>query len=302
MTFPAVIDSTILNDFRKCPQYFFNTRVENLGLSTIPSVHLHFGGAFATGLEIARKAFYVSGETPSRAIELGINAALVQWGDYPIPTEGRRQPKSWDGLIELLLGYFEQWPLSSDVVRPAFDGGAIEFSFAHPLPFTHPETGGPIIYAGRFDMLGQLDQILMVVDEKTTGRTLNAEWSKGWSIRSQFLGYVWACQQHGYDVQTVLVRGCSIQSKGCAYTQSFVPAPHHLVAKWEHQLHRDVRRMLDCHAAGYWDYNLGDACKNPLTSHSCSFQPLCEATKREDWIGLYKVLEPWSPLRAEGEE
>lgn len=301
MSFPDVLDSSIMNDFRKCPRSFYEGRVENLGLEGT-SVHLHFGGCFATGLEVARKAFYINGESPERAAELGINAALIQWGDWPEQTEGRKQAKCWGGLVELLLGYFQQWPLSTDSLRPAF-GGAIEFSFAHPLiGLKHPITGGDIIYAGRFDMLGQIDDILIVNDEKTTGRTLNGDWSKGWSIRSQFIGYVWACQQLGYNVQSVLVRGCSIQAKGVSFAQSFVPVPSHLIDRWYTQLQRDVARMLECHATGYWDYNLGDACKNPLSGQSCQFQALCEAKNREDWTTLYKVQQPWSPLRPAGEE
>ena len=58
--FPHAVDSTMLATFRSCPQKFFRQYVEHWKPKA-ESVHLVAGGAFASGIEAARRAFYEKG-------------------------------------------------------------------------------------------------------------------------------------------------------------------------------------------------------------------------------------------------
>ena len=67
--------------------------------------------------------------------------------------------------------YFEEYPLDGDSIKPyKFEDGrtGIEFTFGIPIPINHPDSGDPIVLAGRFDLLGYYNDLLAVVDEKTT--------------------------------------------------------------------------------------------------------------------------------------
>jgi hypothetical protein len=73
--FPSVLDSTIIAAFKACPQKAFLQYVMHWK-SVTPNVHLHAGGAYARGLEVARKAFFQD-EAPSNiAIAQGIGVLL----------------------------------------------------------------------------------------------------------------------------------------------------------------------------------------------------------------------------------
>lgn len=299
MPFPEVIDNSMIATWRSCGRRFFEEQCENLTLPGL-DVHLHFGACFAHGLEVSRRAFYIDGKPLREAQAAGSNAAWAQWGDYVVP-EGKKTAKNWDTLLLLLDGYFQHWPFNEDTLRPGLGEKAIEFSFAIPLhpSLIHPDSGTPIIYAGRFDMLGQLLSELLIVDEKTTGSAFSGNWSKGWNLRSQFIGYTWACQTMGFNVQRTLVRGCLIQAQKIDFTQAFVPVAEHTIERWYHQTVRDVARMIWSYREGLWDYNLGETCKQ---YGGCPYQTLCEARNREDWISLYSKKEPWNPLKRPGGE
>ena len=58
--FPHAVDSTMLATFRSCPQKFFRQYVEHWKPKA-ESVYLVAGGAFASGIEAARRAFYEKG-------------------------------------------------------------------------------------------------------------------------------------------------------------------------------------------------------------------------------------------------
>lgn len=286
--FPDLIDSTMLVAFRSCPQKFALAHCHGLTPDGT-SVDLHFGGAIAAGMEVARKAYFTEGLDPRASEAAGVNAALTFWGDF-IPPE--RHAKNWGSLMEALTGYFAQYPLDKDQVRP-MNKESIEYTFAIPLSeCSRPDNGDPIIYAGRFDLLGELDGMPCIVDEKTTGRSFTSSWSQGWNLRNQFLMYVWACQQHGINLDKVLIRGISVLKTKIDFTQAIVTIPPYLVDRAYQQVVHDLHRMSQAWKDAYFDYNFGDTC----TSYgACTFVPVCSAANPSEWFSMYKHRK-WSPL------
>ena len=165
--FPRVWDSTIRSSFVACPEMFRLEFIERIGPSAT-SVHLHFGATFASAMEVSRKTYYNS-DTPSvtQAMAAGFRTIISEWGDYD---PGENSNKSLHSCLAAFAAYTQQWPFDTDYIQPHMSDGrpAVEFSFGIPLPITHPTTGEPIIYAGRFDLLGEYQKQLFVVDEKTT--------------------------------------------------------------------------------------------------------------------------------------
>jgi hypothetical protein len=290
----AYMDSTMLNCFRACPQKFYNEYI--LGLRPPDtSIDLHAGAVFSSTLERFYREFFINGLDSSAALARAYATFNSEWGDFIIRKEGH--PKTPDNMWAAVEDYVRVYPPRSDSVQPYFTGGgaSFEYSFSIPLDFPgfprHPTTGDPFVYVGRFDLLGKKDGRPVIRDEKTAQR-LESNWAEKWDLRSQFLGYCWALQHIGIPCNTVVVRGVIITKTQIRQVEAIKLYPQHLIDRWFGQLKRDLDRLVDCWAEGYWDYNLGDTC---VSYSHCPFIPLCSSNQPENWYDSYEVKR-WNPL------
>jgi len=288
--FPHVLDATILSQYR-CPRKFHLATVERYGPSGGKSIHLTAGGAYAKGLEVARLA-YCRGDAPELCLEAGIGALIAEYGDADPGTSA----KTLDRMCGALEYYFDQYPLDTDPARIAVLAGvpAVEWSFALPLPFIHPDTGAPLLYAGRTDCIMNFAGGLYAEDDKTTS-SLGASWSKQWDLRSQFIGYAWAMRELGLIPAGVIVRGVSILKTKYETAQAIVNEPAWKIDQWvEHRDHL-VKRMLADYAAGYWEPALDETCNE---YGGCMFKQICDVPPklRQNWLDTQFEENTWSPL------
>lgn len=295
--FPHTVDSTMLSAFRSCPQKMFRTYVEHWKPKS-DSVHLVAGGAFAKGIEVARKTYYEgTGDSPpgdsELSVALGVQALMAAYGDFECPADSA---KSLDRTLGALEYYFDVYPLGADGLEPAtFRGGkkAIEFSFAEPLDIVHPVTGDPLLYTGRADLIGHFAGGLYVVDEKTTS-SLGASWSRQWEMRSQFTSYAWAARKAaGLQVDGIMVRGISILKTKYDTLQVLTYRSQYEIDRWLDQTHRDLKRMIQCWKDGYWDYALDGACTE---YGGCSLTSVCKSSDPATWLPMYFERRVWDPL------
>lgn len=306
---PAYMDSTMMSCFRSCPRKFYNEFVLGLRPSGI-SVDLHAGGAFAHSLEVVRKEVHLNRRSLSEALLRGHAAFEIYWGDFTIP-ETKKTNKTPDRVWAAVENYFKTYPPMTDHIQPYRVNGqpTFEFTFAIPLEPTiadpgqarqdsfplHPVTKEPWLYVGRFDMLGEYLGRPIVEDDKTSGSGHYAGWSEKWDLRSQFIGYTWACQQLGFDVEDVCVRGVGIQKTQIAQAEVIKPYSNHLRALWLNQLRRDLWRLTDMYNEGYFDYNLGDSCND---FGNCMFVQPCQSPDPEPWLKTFDVRR-WDPTKAD---
>jgi hypothetical protein len=291
--FPEVIDNTAVSSFKKCPkdwEYSALRKITKIG----GNIHLHAGGAYAAGLEFARKAFYDEGKPADEAISIGIDALTRFWG---ADTPEHESAKSYDRMVGALLEYFEQYPMEDDVVKPYLlptGKHAVEFTFAVPIPgLFHPVTGDPLLYAGRFDMLAIRDGVLFVEDDKTASQ-LGAQWNRNWVLDSQFTGYVWAASTFGMPIAGAIIRGVSILKGGYGHAQAIVYRPQWQIDRWLAHLQHTVKLMI-----AYWQE---DSYPFALDKHSCNsyggcgYHQLCESPDPESWININFEPKIWNPL------
>lgn len=292
--FPLYIDSTILAAFRSCPRRCYLQYFEHWKPRT-NSVHLHAGGAFAYGIEQARKAFFEQGLPAAEAEAIGMRACAQFYGDFDCPPDSAKSLERTVGALEF---YFGHYPLGNDGIEPANIQGrlGIEFSFAEPLPDTrHPVTGAPILYTGRADLIGIFADDIYVVDEKTASQ-LGATWAGQWDLRSQFTGYIWAGQQTGLHVAGAIVRGISILKTKYDTQQALTYRGAWEIERWLEQTSRDLWRMAQCWESGWWDYSLDHAC----TEYSgCLFRNICKSPNPEEWLPQYFERRIWDPVKRE---
>lgn len=290
--FPLVWDSTLRGAYVSCPMKFFWEFMRKLG-PNVTSVHLHFGAAIAAGLEVSRYRFYADNYSQEDAVAAGLVTLMQEWGDY----EDNHDLKSFANCVAAYTAYCDEYPFGSDHIQPYFkDDGtpAVEFSFAIPIPeVLHPVTGEPLIYAGRFDMLGVYNSQLFIVDEKTTGQLGNS-WLRNWDLRAQFTGYCWAAQEYGLPVAGAVVRGIAPRKNGSVdFAQAITYRPEHLISTWRQQLGRDLQRAVQNFKDGYWDVNFDSTC---ASYGGCQYKMLCESPEPEAWIPGYFKERTWNPL------
>ena len=271
--FPQTIDSTMRKSFVSCEtkflyEYCYNRRKGE------PGPDLHAGKAYAAGLEAARIAYWSKSTSKEEALALGIERLISEWGDYEPPED---HPKQLHRMIGALEYYFTAFGWDTDHIQPLMQDGkpAVEFSFAIPLPYNHPESGEPLLYTGRFDLLGTYNGSLFVIDDKTT-KQLGASWLRQWNMRSQFTGYCWAAREYGYPVAGAIVRGLAILKTKYSHAEAIQYRPDHVISQWYDQLCRDIERMLDRwhtrREAEHWQLNLDDACSQYF---GCPYEQVC---------------------------
>jgi hypothetical protein len=310
---PSLLDATQMSCFRSCPRKYFLEFVLGVRPPGL-SVDLHAGGCFAAGLEECYRQLYIHRRPYEDAIAFAHLRYLQEWGEFEVPewkTTAKTMERTWEAIVgdgtPEGRGYFQEYPPLSDHIKPyiAADGKpTLEYTFAIPLEPAgdtddgicfplHPVTKMPFLYGGRFDMLGQKpDGTPIPRDEKTTGRSQGVDWARQWQLRSQFIGYVWACQQCGLNTSEVCVRGIAILKTAIRHTESIQSYSNDLIARWHEQLRRDMWRLRRAWDAGYWDYNMGETC----TSYgNCIFLDSCTSRDPLMWLSDMEVRR-WNPL------
>lgn len=312
-SFPEVIDNTCRSSFRKCETYWQYQSVNKIK-SQSPSIHLHAGAAFAKGIEVTRRSFYERNLSPEDALADGVQALVEAYGDFETLPEST---KSCERMVHGLVSYFDTYRLGEDYIRPFFnkesESHAIEFSFALPIedkgvPLLHPDTGNPLLYAGRFDMLGEADPelfpmaalggSLFVVDEKTTSQ-LGESWRKQWTLDSQFTGYCWGARSFGFPVAGAVIRGISFLKSSNGHAECIIQRPDWQINRWHEEMVRDVKRMIQLYKEGADSVSM--ALDKAICGNygGCTYSLLCEAKEPENWVPLYYERNTWNPLHKE---
>lgn len=291
LVFPESIDNSMLSSFKRCPRHWY---WETLRAQTLKggNVHLTTGGAFAAGLEAARRAYYERNLPPDDAVALGLEALIRFYGEADFgPSK-----KSFDRLFLALIDYFIQYPLDQDpfVPRELIPGKrAIEFTFAIPLPINHPDTSAPLLYTGRFDALGLWKDVPFGLDDKTASQ-LGPQWTRNWILDSQFTGYSWAAREYGQPLAGFLIRGVSFLADRFGHAQAVVYRPNWMLDRWYETTLHTIKMMLAFFREGHFPLVLD---KHSCNSYGgCAFHQLCESQHPERWLTLNYEPRVWDPL------
>ncbi len=289
--FPTVLDSTIMAAFKSCGQKSYLEFFQHWKLRE-QSVHLHAGAAYASGMEAARTAFYINGMDAESSVAVGLQALLTAYGDFECPADSAKSAERTAGALEF---YFSHYRLGEDKAIPmTLPGGkrGIEFSFLEPLDLKHPETGDPLLYSGRMDMMCEFDGMHLGEDDKTASQ-LGASWPRQWDLRSQFTGYVWGAGRAGIKLDGFLVRGVSILKTKYDTLQAITYRPQWFIERWYEQLIRDAKRMIKCWEEDYFDFNLDHACSE---YGGCPFRNVCQMREPQALLEQQFQRRQWNPV------
>lgn len=300
--FPKVIDSSMRSSFVACPQQWAYNYCYHLS-SITPSIHLHFGAVFASGCETVRRAVFLGNLSNDDAIIKGIRRLYSEWGTY---NESETEKKTLPRCIEALVLYFTEYPPRTDAIQPFMretQGPAVEFNFGIPIDLKNPDTGEPILYAGRFDMLGVFNDSLFPIDEKTTSQ-LGARWAQQWDLRSQFTGYCWAAQHYGYPASGAIVRGIAIRAHDIAFADAITYRPQWQIERWYEQLIENVESMIEQYTQYKNDQRRFSLSLDGACTHysGCTYRRLCTVPNPEPWMESEYAIREWNPLERNPED
>lgn len=301
-TFPGVFDSSLLATAKACRYKFWLSACEEWkGVGK--NVHFVAGGAYATGLEAARHAYFQEGRTAEEAEAIGLGALIKAYGDFDPPSDSAKTLTRTAGALEF---YFDQYPLFREVATPIeLYGGkrAIEINFAEPLPILHPETNQPLIMCGRMDQVVNFAGGVYIEDDKTTG-SLGASWANQWHLRSQFTGYCWAMQKaFGIAPKGVLIRGVAILKTKYDTQQVITYREPYMVDTWYRSTLRLIQELIgdwEAHkhqlgAVGN-DFYIKDLDQACVEWGGCGYQQVCRAPDPEPWLRQYYERRHWDPI------
>lgn len=149
------------------------------------SVHLRFGGLYATALERFHK-FLAEGEDHEIALRTIIRETLIETWQDGAPEEFLHNAKTRENLIRTIVWYIDQFKDDSCVVLTNKEGKpAVEQSFLI-------DVDDGVVLCGHLDRLVDYAGDQYVMDQKTTGTTITPRYFEQFRPNTQMSLYSFA--------------------------------------------------------------------------------------------------------------
>lgn len=294
--FPEFFDNSARNYLIACETKYYYGILRHLKPKGEGNVDLVSGAAIASGLEAFRRAFYLEGLSHDESLYRAIIAALIEYGDFQPPenVEGSRKYKNAEHVCRALVYYFDHYNPRTDHLQPYNTANPFEFTFAIPIEVAHPETGNPILYVGRQDMIARYNNDCYGDDEKST-TSLGKTWARSFDLDSQFTGYTWGMLESGIPARGVIARGISMLAGGHGFEESVQLRSAWEIHRWMEQLIKDLERAKSAWARG--DYDLVLDRRVCGLYGGCTFAKLCTKMNPESYIEMNYEPIPWDPTQ-----
>lgn len=284
-------DSTSLKYIETCHRKYWYKMVQGWSKKH-NSVHLLFGGWYATALEHYYK-HRALGDTSNAALCKVVREALeATWDPETGPWISDHNTKTRENLIRTIVWYVDQFENEKiEVVRLADGRPAVEHSFTLPV-----DDG--ILFAGHIDRLVNYADDLYVMDQKTTGSTLTPYYWDQFTPDTQVSMYTFA----GKAIYNLPVRGMIIDAAQIAvgfsrFDRGFAFRSEGQLNEWYDSTMAHIRAIHESTARNFFPMNT-TSCGN---YGGCEFRGICSKSPevRERFLeGDFTKGEPWNPLKS----
>lgn len=292
----VVWDATSIELAQTCPRKYYYAMVANIE-PTRKSVHLLFGGFYASALELFYKERAL-GATIEDALRLVIRHTLIDTWDDEAGEALRfdHSAKTRENLIRTIIWYVDEFgneDESSIQTHHLSDGSpAVELSFK-------VELSEDIVLAGHLDRVVEYGAGLYWMDQKTTSGTIGAYYFDQFKPHNQFMNYTWS----GQTVLKSPVKGGIIDAAQIAvgfsrFERRPITFTNDQLDEWADNTLWTIKHMQSLASLDKYPMNLS-ACGN---YGGCPFRPLCARSPglRANFLegDFVKRAEPWDPNKA----
>lgn len=268
------------------------------------SVHLWFGGIYASSLELFHK-LSANGTPREDAIREVIRFALIESWDHDRDDSGTRiegtggpttfdhATKSRETLIRTLVWYFDFFIEDTFSTYITTEGKpAVEFSFKLPV-----DNG--VVFCGHIDRLAvDHESNIFVHDQKTTATTLSPYYFKQFKPDLQ-LGFMYPFA--GRAIYNIPIKGVIVDAAQIAVGFSkFARAPVLTTESELNESYNEVMELIE-RTRGYARENHFP--RRPASCNNyggCAFREVCSrpSSVRENFLKAdFVKREPWNPMR-----
>lgn len=299
-------DSTSLGYLKVCPRLYQYTILEGW-TSSMESIDLRFGGEYHTALqdyELNRAA----GSSHEIALQNTIALLHERTVDYSPEDDGpRSRYKSRANLFQLVIDYLDQYGDNDPAVTYIRADGkpAVELSFKFSLDYgpnwQRQVNDQPYLLCGHLDRVVTLNSALLVMDYKTTTKTLSERYFDQWEPNNQMSLYTLAGR---------IILGAPIRGVVISAAQLLLEEPHRFVRGFTYRVQDQLDewlsdlsillRLNEAYAANnYWPMNDMSCDK----FGGCRFREICSKSPdarsrflKSDFIQLPED-QRWNPLK-----
>lgn len=289
-------DATSITLAMECPRKYQYRMLWNLQPKT-SSVHLIFGGIFASSLE---KYYQAEGDHDAKILVAVRHALEKSWdAETGAPMEFHDSNKTHFNLIRSIVWYLDHYEQSGEAAPlPTFimQNGkpAVELYFA-------VDYSRDVVFTGHIDRVVEFAGGLYWIDQKTTRKTINHYFFKSYSFANQTLLYTWVGPHIiSRPIAGGIIDGVQVNVHSTQFQRSPIPIFPGLLDEWAGSALDTIHRTQDLTTKGGLLPGNHTACGN---YNGCPYRNLCEANPRMRELEMkdnYLVSKPWDPVARTG--
>jgi len=293
-------DSTSLKLFQECPRKYQYKMLEGWTRRE-KSVHLLFGGWYATALEHYYKHTAL-GLSSDEALLAVVTEALVSTWVYDTAEDGKFIPgtgapwlsdhntKTRENLIRTIVWYVDQFKDEAiEVIKTSEGKPAVEYSFSLPV-----DNG--IVLSGHIDRLVTYSGHPYVMDQKTTGTTITPYYFDQFNPDMQMSLYTFAGRMiYNMPVQGVIIDAAQIAVGFTRFARGFTFRSSQMLDEW----YDETMALTQSIRSATFNMNFprnSTACGN---YGGCEFRAICSRSpevRKQFLKGDFIQGKLWDPL------
>lgn len=264
--------------------------------SSNKSVHLLFGGFYATALEHFYKKRAL-GATLADALADVVHETLIASWDHTTnqPLDFNHDSKTRWNLIRTIVWYIAEFGDESANGLTTYhlkDGTpAVELSFNF-------EADDGILFTGHLDRVAEMNGDRYILDQKTTGTTISSYFFDQFSPNNQVSLYTFA----GKLILDTPISGMIIDAAQIAigfsrFARGFVHRAPETLTEWRENALYTIKLARQATALNFFPMNLS-SCGN---YGGCEFRKVCSIARSQRATQLksdFKQTEYWDPLES----
>jgi len=291
-------DGTSLDLAQTCARKYYYSMIRGIRPKE-KSIHLIFGGFYATALEHFYK-YRAEGQSIDDALRVVVREALVSSWDQKA---GHAMifddaAKTRVTLIRTIVWYVEQFAVEAEDGLQTYhlQNGepAVELSFA--LDFSPS-----IVYCGHLDRVVTMAEHLYITDQKTTGLTVGSYYFSMFSPNNQMSGYSFVGQAILHSpIRGVIIDAAQIAVNFTRFARGITTRTKDQLEEWFNGTVYFISQFQELSA-----YAKAEEQKWPMNPNSCGyytgceFRLLCQKSPkvRENYIASDYVEHIWDPIK-----